>query len=95
MPRRTDMYIKSFDGLKLLYRCYGGESDEWKPRASLCLVHGFGEHSERFSHVCEAFVKLKIVVHTVDLRGHGYSGGGRGSFFFWTFYLSVFTFFLF
>lgn len=37
-----------------------------------------GEHSDRYVHVCEAFTKLGFVVHTVDLRGHGYSGGGRG-----------------
>lgn len=78
MPRIEQKYISAFDGLQLLYRCYRNSVPGWAPRASLCLVHGFGEHSERFSAVCEAFVAHGLVVHTIDLRGHGYSGGGRG-----------------
>eukprot|EP00123_Amoebidium_parasiticum_P013929 comp22228_c0_seq1/m.32771 comp22228_c0_seq1/g.32771 ORF comp22228_c0_seq1/g.32771 comp22228_c0_seq1/m.32771 type:complete len:470 (-) comp22228_c0_seq1:16-1425(-) len=77
MPRLQEKYISSIDGLQLLYRSYGQEGADWKPKASLCLVHGFGEHSDRFTHVCESFVELDVAVHTVDLRGHGYSGGGR------------------
>lgn len=108
MPKLREKYIASFDGLKLLYRKYGVESEitttdttteiailnkdddkkeiaarqqpsDQQPRylGSICLIHGFGEHSLRFEHVCEYFVDLGFVVHTMDLRGHGYSGGGR------------------
>ena len=40
--------------------------------ASVCIVHGFGEHSSRFLDVAEAFVKKAFVVHLIDLRGFGY-----------------------
>eukprot|EP01134_Creolimax_fragrantissima_P008085 CFRG8085T1 len=79
MPQLEETYIPSYDGMLLLYRKYGPEDPEKckNVHANLCLVHGFGEHSARFAHVAEAFVKKDFVVHTVDLRGHGYSGGPR------------------
>ena len=39
--------------------------------ASLCIVHGFGEHSGRFLDIGENFVKSGFVVHLIDLRGFG------------------------
>lgn len=84
MPKVAEKYIPSYDGLLLLYRKYAARAEEGQsaPRVkgSICLVHGFGEHSDRYVHVCEEFTKVGFVVHTVDLRGHGYSGGGRGTF---------------
>jgi len=50
-----------------------------KKIASLCIVHGFGEHSGRFLDVAEYFVNQGIVVHLLDLRGFGFSGGTRAS----------------
>jgi len=40
--------------------------------ATICIVHGFGEHSSRFLDMAEAFVKRSFVVHLIDLRGFGY-----------------------
>lgn len=40
--------------------------------ATLCIVHGFGEHSGRFLDIAETFVKQSFVVHLIDLRGFGY-----------------------
>jgi len=43
------------------------------------MVHGFGEHSGRFLHVAEALANNRYIVHLIDLRGFGYSGGPRGA----------------
>jgi len=45
----------------------------------LCIIHGFGEHSGRFLHLADYFAKNNLVVHLIDLRGFGYSGGPRGT----------------
>lgn len=47
-------------------------------KASICIVHGFGEYSGRFLDIGEHFAKAGFVVHLIDLRGFGYSGGARG-----------------
>ncbi len=48
------------------------------PRAVVCLVHGLGEHSSRYAHVAEAFVKQGYAFLAFDLLGHGQSEGARG-----------------
>lgn len=54
----------------------------WLPetavQAIICNVHGQGEHSSRYDHVAEFFVKHSIAFFTADLPGHGKSGGARG-----------------
>jgi len=58
---------------------------EWVPpvgsasRGSVLIVHGLGEHSGRYGHVAERLAALGLVVRGYDLRGHGRSGGARGS----------------
>ncbi|EAR96376.2 alpha/beta fold hydrolase (macronuclear) [Tetrahymena thermophila SB210] len=50
-----------------------------KPKkATLIIVHGFGEHSGKFLDFGEFFVLQGFDVHFIDLRGFGYSGGARG-----------------
>jgi alpha-beta hydrolase superfamily lysophospholipase len=57
-------------------------SQRWRPegtaRAVLAIVHGFGEHSSRYTNVVEHFVPRGYAVHGFDLRGHGRSPGQRG-----------------
>ena len=48
------------------------------PKAIVLLVHGFGEHSQRYRHVAEAFAKNAIATLAIDLRGHGQTTGPRG-----------------
>jgi alpha-beta hydrolase superfamily lysophospholipase len=63
------------DDTRLFYR-------EWlvsHPRAILCLVHGLGEHTGRYSHVAMRLNALGISVRAHDLRGHGRSDGKRGA----------------
>jgi len=53
----------------------------WKPeipKAVVVLVHGHGEHINRYQHVAEAFVQAGYAMQAFDLRGHGKSAGQRG-----------------
>lgn len=74
MPH-VEFELKSVDGLAL--RGQGWEPDN-NIKAVVCLVHGLGEHSERYRHVAEAFNQAGYALITFDLRGHGRSGGRRG-----------------
>ena len=51
---------------------------EGAPQAVVCLVHGLGEHSSRYSHVAQVLTGAGFVLNTFDLRGHGKSPGQRG-----------------
>ncbi|MDP6943713.1 MAG: alpha/beta hydrolase [Myxococcota bacterium] len=66
-------YAPSSDGTQLLFR--------WHPvagaRSLVVVVHGFGEHSGRYLHVMDALNEAGHACLTIDLRGHGRSGGRR------------------
>jgi alpha-beta hydrolase superfamily lysophospholipase len=47
-------------------------------KAVIALIHGFGEHSGRYTHVADFFNKNGYSVFALDNRGHGQSGGKRG-----------------
>lgn len=52
----------------------------WIPeraRASVLVVHGFGEHSGRYEHVGQWLAERGFAVHAYDHRGHGRSAGRR------------------
>jgi len=51
---------------------------EEKPKALLCLIHGFGEHINRYQHLAAYFGKQQIGLIGFDLIGHGKSDGKRG-----------------
>ncbi len=67
--------ISANDGLQLYWQA-------WEPdggiKATVCMVHGLGEHASRYAHVAQAFVARGIAFHAIDLRGHGKSEGKRG-----------------
>ena len=67
---------KSFDGINIVSQYW--TPDERDPKAVVCLVHGLGEHTSRYTHVAEAFVKSGYALFGADMRGHGRSGGKRG-----------------
>lgn len=73
--KHSEFEFKTFDGLSLF-----GQS--WQPedqsRAVICLVHGMGEHSERYAHVADALTQAGYTLISFDLRGHGKSSGPRG-----------------
>lgn len=68
--------ISTNDGLRLFVRTWECS----KPKAILCLVHGFGEHSGRYLHVAKRFLKAGFNVIAYDHRGHGQSEGKKGFF---------------
>ena len=65
---------KSRDGLEMAALGWQPET----PKAVVVLVHGHGEHINRYHHVARAFVDAGYAMQAFDLRGHGRSGGQRG-----------------
>lgn len=56
----------------------------WRPaadtsRGTVLIVHGLGEHAGRYGHVAQALTASGWDVAAFDQRGHGLSGGDRGS----------------
>jgi acylglycerol lipase len=74
MQHKQDQ-ISASDNVQLFWRA-------WEPdvpaRATVCLVHGLGEHSDRYEHVAATFTAAGLAFHAIDLRGHGHSEGPRG-----------------
>ena len=63
------------DGLRLYAQ---GWQPETEPRGVVCLVHGLGEHSGRYSHLAAFLNQASYALLAFDLRGHGQSEGQRG-----------------
>ncbi|WP_066910145.1 alpha/beta hydrolase [Millisia brevis] len=51
-----------------------------RPRAALIFAHGFGEHSGLYRRFAEEIGAQGVDLWALDLRGHGFSDGGRGAF---------------
>lgn len=70
-----EFYWKTTDGLNI----YG---KYWAPENSIkgvvCLVHGMGEHINRYAHVGELLTENGYALIGYDHRGHGQSEGKRG-----------------
>lgn len=49
-----------------------------KPRATLYIVHGLGEHCGRYEHVAEWFNEHNVAVYSGDYPGFGRTPGKRG-----------------
>lgn len=59
------------DGAKLFEQWWLPEN----PKAAVAIVHGYSEHSGRYAHVAESFVKQGYAVYSYDHRAHGQSEG--------------------
>ncbi len=68
--------IQSRSGYNLA--CYNWQYNI-KPKAVVLLIHGFGEHSLRYSPYFELLAKHNINFTGFDLFGHGHSAGKRGT----------------
>jgi alpha-beta hydrolase superfamily lysophospholipase len=66
---------QTLDGLKLFGQ---GWQPETEVRGVICLVHGLGDHSGRFTGLAKALTETGYVLIGFDLRGHGKSQGRRG-----------------
>lgn len=66
--------LTSSDGTSLFARHWAAKDGF----ATLALVHGFGEHSGRYTDMATHLNDRGIDVVAIDLRGHGRSDGKRG-----------------
>lgn len=48
------------------------------PKAIICMIHGHGEHIERYEHLAKALNNANYSFIGFDHRGHGQSEGVRG-----------------
>jgi acylglycerol lipase len=71
----TEMEWKSKDHLNIYARYWQPEGNL---KGTICLVHGLGEHSGRYSHVGQFLNSAGYALLATDLRGHGKSEGQRG-----------------
>lgn len=62
------------EGIELFYRF----NYALKPRATVIIHHGFGEHLGRFEHVADYLLESGYNVMRFDARGHGLSKGPKG-----------------
>jgi alpha-beta hydrolase superfamily lysophospholipase len=72
---RNEYTLHTTDHGKLYAQEWLPEGD---PAAVVCLLHGLGEHSGRYTRVAEALAGAGLVLSALDLRGHGKSPGPRG-----------------
>ncbi len=70
---RNSGYFEGVEGAKLFYQHWTVRD----PKAVMVIVHGFGEHSDRYIEMAERFGAEGISCYTMDLRGHGRSEGPR------------------
>jgi alpha-beta hydrolase superfamily lysophospholipase len=73
MKNNTLEWISS-DGIKIFGKYWPVE----QPRAVLHIVHGMGEHIQRYEAVAAFYNQAGIAVMGNDHRGHGLSDGKRG-----------------
>lgn len=67
--------MTSAEQVDTLYTRVAKENTAFK--GQLLVVHGLGEHSGRFLGICKIIANENFLVHLLDLRGYGLSGGGR------------------
>jgi len=61
------------------YEIYGFHTKTETVKGVVVLVHGFGEHSGRYTeNVIPMLIATDLAVVTYDNVGHGKSGGKRG-----------------
>ncbi len=74
MAEYSSLNWTSTDGIDFI----GYHGTPQKPKAVVALVHGIGEHSERYKHLAEFLIEHGYAFAAYDHRGHGRSGGKRG-----------------
>ncbi len=72
MTTNKEGFTKAKDGTQIFYKYILTD----KPKASVFIVHGLGEHLGRYENVINTLKQYNLFL--LDLRGHGKSGGKRG-----------------
>ena len=70
-------YFKTVDGFTLHYLVDRAEHAQTKA----LLLHGYGEHTQRYDRFISELNHIRISVLRFDFRGHGHSAGLRGHIF--------------
>ncbi len=55
----------------------GADDNQLRTKATVMIVHGFGEHSGRYRPLAMYLINNNYAVYAYDQRGHGKSGGPR------------------
>jgi lysophospholipase len=84
MNTRAAERLRSRDGTELAWHYWPAGQTR---HASVLLVHGVGEHLQRYPHVAAALNQAGFDVGGIDLRGHGLSMGKRGHILSWQDYV--------
>eukprot|EP00118_Oscarella_pearsei_P026177 m.309552 g.309552 ORF g.309552 m.309552 type:complete len:287 (+) comp46916_c0_seq1:46-906(+) len=74
MASSAESVMSNSRGMKLFLKRW---TPQETPKALLCIIHGIGEHVDRFSILADAFVPHSFLVFGQDLVGHGRSEGTR------------------
>jgi acylglycerol lipase len=72
----TFLCYSPFDKLRLVGRNWPVRNGQ--TRVVLFIVHGSGEHCQRYIHVAQFFNTYNVACVSFDWRGHGESDGERG-----------------
>ncbi len=73
----NETHWQTKDGINIFSQVWRPDD---QPKGAVALIHGLGEHSGRYTHVAKFFTQAGYALSTMDLRGHGLSGGSRGHF---------------
>lgn len=84
MTRRDEGYFSSKDGTRLFWRSAAPDA---APTAMVAVVHGYGDHSGRYTRVMDDLAAAGLASLAVDYRGHGRADGARADCARWTDYL--------
>ncbi len=84
MKKHNTFTFKGLNDLRIF--CQSWHPAE-EPQAVIIISHGYAEHSGRYQHVADYFVKKGYAVYALDHRGHGYSDGTRADVIKFEYYL--------
>ncbi|PVV00568.1 hypothetical protein BB560_005047 [Smittium megazygosporum] len=72
LPSNESVEWVSFEGTDYYTRSFRVE--DGTPKALVVIIHGFGEHCDRYQDMARFFVSQGIQVFTFDLKGFGKTG---------------------
>ncbi len=70
--QHEERHIASSDNLKLFLQVWKPKEE---PKGIIQIIHGLGEHSNRYINVIETLIPAGYAIYASDLRGHGKSEG--------------------
>lgn len=84
MARHDEGYFSSKDGTRLFWR---SSAPDGEATAMVAVVHGYGDHSGRYTRTMDDLAARGFSTLAVDYRGHGKADGRRADCLKWSDYL--------